>query len=175
VNATAMKILIECSVLCVLVGCIIAQSDVNDASTLKHVVSEILRRLDEKDAQIEKQQQRIVEQETLNAEQNNRLADQDAIIAKLQQSLVQKKTLNAEQNNRIADHDAIIEKMHQQLQKVEPERAFSGEIKKTANQSMSSNDIGGKSILPEKSTTRRSKYMYGVYMTDFRNYKRVVG
>jgi len=154
-----MKLLIECSVLCVLVGCVVSQSDVNDVSNLQHVVSKILRRLDEKDAQIEKLQQRLVEQETLNADQNNRLADQDAIIKKLQQRIVEQKTFNAEQNTRLADHDAIIEKLPQQLQKLEPERASSSEIKKTAIQSMSSNDVGGKSIPPEKSTTRRSKYM----------------
>jgi len=154
-----MKLLIECSVLCVLVGCVVSQSDVNDVSNLQHVVSKILRRLDEKDAQIEKLQQRLVEQETLNADQNNRLADQDAIIKKLQQRLVEQKTFNAEQNNRLADQDAIIEKLPQQLQKLEPERASSSEIKKTAIQSMSSNDVGGKSIPLEKSTTRRSKYM----------------
>ena len=77
-----MKILYGCSVLWVLVGCVVAQSDVNDVSSLQHVVSEILRRLDEKDAQIEKLQQRLVEQDTLNAEQNNCLVDQDAIIEK---------------------------------------------------------------------------------------------
>jgi len=125
-----MQILIGCSVLWVLVCCVVAQSGVNDVSSLQHVVSEILRRLDEKDAQIEKLQQRLVEQETLNAEQNNRLADQDAIIEKLQQ----------------------------RLRELEPEGASSSEIKKTATQSMSSNDFDGKSILPE-STTRRSKYM----------------
>ena len=132
-----LNVLIECSVLWVLVGCVVAQTDVNDVSSLQHVVSEILRRLDEKDAQIEKLQQRLVEQETLNAEQNNRLADQDAIIDKLQLW----------------------------LRELEPECAPSGETIKTAiksTSSKSSNDIGAKSIREEKRTARRSKYTHGV-------------
>jgi len=159
VNATTMKLLIKCSVLCVLVGCVVAQSDVNDVSNLQHVVREILRRLDEKDAQIEKLQQRLVEQESLNAEQNHRLADQDAIIEKLQQSLVHQETLNAKQNNRLADQDVIIEKLKQQMRELESERASAGEIKKTAIQSMSSNAFVSKLILPEEGTVRRSKYV----------------
>jgi len=74
-----MKILIECSVLWILVCCVVAQSDVNDVSSLHHVVSEILRRLDEKDAGIVELQQRLVEQ--------------DAIIEKLQQRLLEQETL----------------------------------------------------------------------------------
>jgi len=158
-----MNILILCLVLRVL-GCVVAQSDENDVSNLQHVVSEILRRLDEKDVQIVELQQRLVEQETLNAEQNKRLADQDAIIAKLQQRLLEQETRNAEQNNRLADQDEIIDKLQQRLRKPEPERVSSGEIKKTAIKSMSSNDFGGKSVLPEKSTTQRSKYMVFIWL-----------
>ena len=152
-----MKMFIQCLVLWVLVCCVVAQSDKNDVSNLQHVVSVILRRLDEKDAQIVDLQQRLVEQETLNAEQNNRLADQDAIIEKLQKRLVEQETLNAEQNNRLADQDAIIEKLL--LREPEPERISSVKMKKTAIKSISSNDVGSRSILPEKSTARRSKYM----------------
>jgi len=62
---------------------------VNDGSNLQNVVGEIIRRLDEKDTQIEKLQQRLAEQEALNAEQNNRLADQDAIIETLKHRLIE--------------------------------------------------------------------------------------
>jgi len=82
-----MKTLLKCFVLCVLVWCVVAQSELNDASNLQHVVSEILRRLDEKDTQIEKLQQRLADQEMLSAEQNNRLADQDAVIETMKQRL----------------------------------------------------------------------------------------
>ena len=81
---------------CVFVWCVVAQSELNDASNLQHVVSEILRRLDEKDTQIEKLQQRLADQEKLNAEQNNRLAEQDAVIETLKQRL---QTLEAESAN----------------------------------------------------------------------------
>jgi len=40
---------------------------------IQHVVSEILRRLDEKDTQMGKLQQRLADQEKLNSEQNKRL------------------------------------------------------------------------------------------------------
>jgi len=82
-----MKTLLNCSVLCLLVWCAVAESTLNDASNIQQVVSEILRRLDEKDNQIEKLHQRLVEQEFLNAEQNNRLADQDAVIKTLRKRL----------------------------------------------------------------------------------------
>jgi len=75
-----MKTLFECYLLCVLVWCVSAHSKLDDASNFQHVVSEILQRLDEKDAQIKELQQ-------LNAEQNNRLAVQNAVIEKLQQRL----------------------------------------------------------------------------------------
>jgi len=88
-----MIILLKGSVFCVLVWCVVAQSELNDASNLQHVVSEILRRLDEKDTQIDKLQQRLDNQEKLNAEQNNRLTDQDAVIETLKQRLL---TLEAE-------------------------------------------------------------------------------
>jgi len=82
-----MATLLKGSVLCVLVWCVVAQSELNDASSLQHVVSEILRRLDEKDTQIEKLQQRLADQEKLNKEQNNRLTHQDAVIETLKQRL----------------------------------------------------------------------------------------
>jgi len=47
----------------------------------------VLRRLYERDTQIEKLHQRLTEQENLNAEQNNRLADQNATIEEFQQRL----------------------------------------------------------------------------------------
>jgi len=82
-----MTLWLKGSVFCVLVWCVVAQSELNDASNFQHVVSEILRRLDEKDTQIEKLQQRLADQEKLNAEQNNRLNDQDAVIETLKQRL----------------------------------------------------------------------------------------
>jgi len=90
-----MKTLLKCFVLCVLVWCVVAQSELNDASNLQHVVSEILRRLDEKDTQIEKLQQRLADQEMLSAEQNNRLADQDAVIETMKQRLQELKAESA--------------------------------------------------------------------------------
>ena len=88
-----MTVLLKGSVFCVLVWCVVAQSELHDASNLQQVVSEILSRLDEKDAQIEKLQQRLDDQEKLNVEQNNRLTDQDAVIETLKQRLL---TLEAE-------------------------------------------------------------------------------
>ena len=44
-----MTLLLKGSVFCVLVWCVFAQSELNDASNLQRVVGEILRRLDEKD------------------------------------------------------------------------------------------------------------------------------
>jgi len=92
-----MKGLLNCSVLCVLVWCAVAQSTLNDASNIQHVVSEILRRLDEKDNQIENLQQRLAEQESLKTEQNNRLADQDAVIETLKQRLQELESESASQ------------------------------------------------------------------------------
>jgi len=88
-----MTFLLKGSVFCVLVWCVVAQSELNDASNLQHVVSEILRRLDEKDSQIEKLQQRLADQEKLNAAQHNRLAEQDAVIETLNKRI---RTLESE-------------------------------------------------------------------------------
>jgi len=124
-----MKLVIECSVLWTLVLCVVAQPEQNDASNLQHVVSEILRRLDEKDTQIEKLQQRLAEQEKLNAKQNNRLADQDAVIDNLQQ----------------------------RLRELESKSAPPAESIENAIKSLSSNKSANRFAYPEKRSVRKGK------------------
>jgi len=112
-----MKTLFEYSALCVLVWCAVAESGDNDVSNLQHVVGEILRRLDEKDVQIEKLQQLLAEQETLNAAQEKLNSEQNK--------------LNAEQTIRLADQDAIIETLKNRLVMFEYESASPAEAMKT--------------------------------------------
>lgn len=121
-----MKTLFEYSALCVLVWCAVAESGDNDVSNLQHVVGEILRRLDEKDVQIEKLQQRLAEQETLNAAQEKLNSEQ--------------KKLNAEQTIRLADQDAIIETLKNRLVMFEYESASPAEAMTNATNSTSSMD-----------------------------------
>ena len=123
-----MNIFLRCSVLWVFVWCIVAQSDVNDVSNLQNVVSEILQRLNEKDAQIEKLQQRLGEQESLNAEQTKRLAIQDAAI----------------------------ENLHQRLRDLESDASFSTETKEPTSTSMSSNDSASRFKQAEHGIVRKS-------------------
>jgi len=126
-----MKILVKCSVLWVLVCCVVAQSDVNDDTNLQHIVSEILRRLDEKDTQIKNLHQRLAEQEKLSVEQTNRLADQGAVIEKLQQ----------------------------RLRRLESESDHPAEIMENASKSMSSNKSVGRFKQEGKSSVRKRKYI----------------